>query len=173
MYYYIDDINNTQTDGIDNSRQKSVMDVEYVEEGDITTRQLELLDVRDVKSVNDTNENEDNLTHSFSSHCKFSSDIINSPENNSSEQSYNNLNEESYLSEAIFHYKNESFCCDLIKDFSVLIFQISLPFFKEKHLSIFSKSTTKNLSLNIFTWELKGAELFFDQIKFPLLRLIE
>ena len=59
-----------------------------------------------------------------------------------------------------------------MKDFSVLTFQTSLPSFKEKHLSILSKSITKKLSLNIFTCELKGAELFLDQINLPVSRLI-
>ena len=67
---------------------------------------------------------------------------------------------------------NESFCCDLINDFSVLKFHISLPSFTEKHLNTFSKSIAKNLSLKIFTWELNGATLLFDQIVFPELILI-
>ena len=41
----------------------------------------------------------------------------------------------------------DSFFWDLINEFSVLIFQSSLPFFREKHLNIFEKSIIKNLSL--------------------------
>ena len=40
---------------------------------------------------------------------------------------------------------NDSFFLDLIKGFSVSKLQSSKPSFVEKHLIVFSKSTTKNL----------------------------
>ena len=62
----------------------------------------------------------------------------------------------------------DNFFWDLISEFSVLIFQSSLPSFKEKHLNVFEKSTIKNLSSYIFISELNGAILFFNQITMVL-----
>ena len=43
----------------------------------------------------------------------------------------------------------DNFFCDLIKEFWVFTFHNSLPFFKEKHLSVLSKSIIKNRNLSI------------------------
>ena len=62
----------------------------------------------------------------------------------------------------------DNFFCDFINVESVLIFHNSAPSFNEKHLKLFSKSVTKNLSSYIFTCELNGELLFFFQNSSPV-----
>ena len=62
----------------------------------------------------------------------------------------------------------DNFFCDLTNELSVFTDQISSPSYIEKHFKIFLKSVTKIRSSYTLICELKGAELFFIQIKFPV-----